>query len=143
MNVQPSKHLIFINGHTHQRQWFEGNFHLSFKDPYALVECWRNYFNNQILDVAQNLWKDYHFIGRTDRISVFGPRPYANALVHLRIADHPNPKSLLIPGKTLEFEPLLYCRLCNKYAIHHEHACNDDSPWDTYDGYPSDALSTD
>ena len=74
MNVQPSKNLILINGHTHQGQWFEGNSHLSFKDPYALAKCWRNYFNNQILDAAQNLWKDYHFIGSTNRISVFGPQ---------------------------------------------------------------------
>ena len=106
MNVQPSKHLIFINGYTHQGQWLEGNSHLSFKKPYDLAECWKNYFNNQILEVAQNLWKDYHFIGSTDRISIFGSRTYANALVHLHIADHPNPRSLLIPGKTPEFEPL-------------------------------------
>ena len=141
MNVQPSKHLILINGHTHQGQWLEGNSQLSFKDPFALAECWRNYFNNQILEFAQNLWKNYHFIGSTDRISIFGPKPYANALVHLRIANHPNPRSLLIPGKTPRFEPLLYCGLCNKYAIYHKHAC-DDAQWDPYDGYPS-APSTD
>ena len=116
---------------------------MSFKDPYALAECWRNYFNNQILDAAQNLWKDYHFIGSIDRISVFGPRPYANALVHLRIANHPNPRSLLTPGKTLEFEPLLYCGFCNKYVIYHEHECDDYPSRDPYDGYPSDAPSTD
>ena len=143
MNVQPSKHLILINGHTHQGQWLEGNSHLSFKDPFALAECWRNYFNNQILNVAQNLWKDYHFIGSTDRISVFGPRPYANAIAHLRIADHCNLRSPLTLGKTLEFEPLLYCGFCNQYAIYHEHACNNDSPWDPYNGYPSDAPLTD
>ena len=55
MNVQPSKHLILINGHTHQGKWLEGNSHLSFSDPYDLTECWRNYFNNQILEVTQNL----------------------------------------------------------------------------------------
>ena len=87
--------------------------------------------------------KKYHFIGSIDRISVFGPKPYANALVHLRIADHPNPRSLLILGKTQRFEPLLYCGLCNKYAIYHEHACDDNAPWDPYDGYPSDSPSTD
>ena len=69
--------------------------------------------------------------------------PNANALVHLQIADHPNPRSFLIPGKTPKFEPLLYFGLCNKYAIYHEHACDDGSPWDPYDGYPSDAPSTD
>ena len=143
MNVQPSKYLILINGHTHQGQWLEGNSHLSFNDPYDLAECWRNYFNNQILEVAQNLWKDYHFLGSTDRISVFGPRPYANALVHLQIADHPNPRSLLTQGKTPEFEPLLYCGFCNKYAIYHEHDCDDYPSRDPYDGYLSDAPSTD
>ena len=143
MNVQPLKNLILINGHTHQGQWLEGNSHLSFDDPFALAKCWRNYFNNQILEVAQNLWKNYHFIGSTDRIPVFGPKPYANALIHLHIADHPNSRSLLILGKTPRFEPLLYCRLCNKYATYHEHACADNAPWDPYDGYPFDAPSTD
>ena len=143
MNVQPSKHLILINGHTHQGKWLEGNSYLSFSDPYDLTECWRNYFNNQILEVTQNLQKDYHFIGSTDIISIFGPRPYANALVHLQIADHPNPRSLLTPRKTLEFEPLLYGGFCNKYAIYHEHECDDYPPMDSYDGYLSDAPSTD
>ena len=135
MNVQPSNHLILINGHTYQGQWLEGNSHLSFKDPFALVECRRNYFNNQILDVAQNLWKDYHFIGSTDRISIFGPRPYANAIAHLRIANHCNPRSLLTPGKTPKFEPFLYCGFCNKYAIYHEHECDYYPSRDPYDGY--------
>ena len=56
MNVQPSKHLILINGHTHQGQWLEENSHLSFSDPYDLAECWRNYFNNQILEVSNPLY---------------------------------------------------------------------------------------
>ena len=72
---------------------------MSFDDPFALAKCWRNYFNNQILEIAQNLWKEYHFIGSTDRISTFGPRPYANALVHLWIADHPNPRTILSQEK--------------------------------------------
>ena len=107
------------------------------------AECWRNYFNNQILDVAQILWKDYHFIGSTDRISIFGPRPYANALVHLRIAYHPNPRSLLTPGKTPKFEPLHYCGFCNKFVIYNEHECDEYPPMDSNDGYPSDAPCTD
>ena len=36
MNVQPSKHLILINGHTHQGPWFDGNTHLSFANPFTL-----------------------------------------------------------------------------------------------------------
>ena len=67
MNVQPSKHLILINGHTQQGPWFEGNSQLSFDNPFGFAECWRNYFNNQIINVAQNLWKNYHFMGSIDR----------------------------------------------------------------------------
>ena len=96
MNVWPSKHLILINGHTYQGLWFEGNSQLCFADPFTLTECWSNYFNNQIIDVAHNLWKSYHFMGSTDRISVFGPRPYSNAVAHLRVANHCNPIKLLI-----------------------------------------------
>ena len=76
MEVQPSRHLILISGFTHQGQWYKGDSFLSFRNPYALVEFWRNYFNNQILDVIQDLWKDYHFIRNTDRIHVFGIKPY-------------------------------------------------------------------
>ena len=141
MNVQPSKHLILINGHTYQGPWFEGNSQLSFADPFTLTECWRNYFNNQIIDVAHNLWKIYHFMGSTDRISVFGPRPYSDAVAYLRVADHCNPIKLLIPGRTPAFQPIFYCGFCNKYAISHEHDCG--SPRGPFDGYPSDASSTD
>ena len=41
MNVQPSKHLVLINGYTYQGQWHEGDSRLSFKDPYALAEYWK------------------------------------------------------------------------------------------------------
>ena len=79
-----------------------------------------------------------------NRIFFFcGPRPYTNAIAHLWIADHCNPRSLLTPGKTPKFEPLVYCRFCNQYAIYHKHECNDDPSRDPYDGYPSDAPSTD
>ena len=99
MNVQSSKHLVLINGYTYQGQWCEGDSHLSFSSLYALAECWRHYFNNQILDVTQNLWKDYHFMGSTEIISVFGPRPYANAISHIRIVDHCNSRSFLTQEK--------------------------------------------
>ena len=144
MNVQPSKDLILINGHTHQGPWFEGNSQLSFTDPFTLAECWRNYFNNQIINVAQNLWKNYHFMGSTNRISVFGPKPYSDAIAHLWVTDHCNPRRLLVPGKTPVFEPILYCGFCNQYAIYHEHECDSpQGPFDPFDGYPSDAPSTD
>ena len=123
MNVQPSKHLILINGHTHQGPWFEGNSQLSFVNPFTLAECWRNYFNNQIINVAHNLWKNYHFMGSMDRISVFGPRPYSDAVAHLRVADHYNPIKLLIPGKTPVLQPIFYCGFYNQYAISRDHDC--------------------
>ena len=142
MNVQPSKHLILINGYTYQGQWHERDSHLSLRDPYALAECWRNYFNNQIIDVIHNLWKDYHFIGITKRIFVSSPKPYATAISHIQFAKHSNPRSFIIPGRTPEYESLLYCGFCNQYTIYHEHGCNDNPPWDPYNGYPTDALDT-
>ena len=141
MNVQPSKHLILINGHTHQGPWFEGNSHLSFADPFTLTECWRNYFNNQIISIAHSLWKHYHFMASTNRIAILGPRPYFDAIAHLRVADHCNPIKLLIPGRPPVVQPIFYCGFCNKYAISHDHYCS--SPRGPFDGYPSDAASTD
>ena len=48
-------------------------------------------------------------MGSTNRISIFGPRPYSDAITHLQVADHCNPIRLLIPGKTPAFQPILYC----------------------------------
>ena len=98
---------------------------------------------NQIINVVQNLRKNYHFIGITERIFVFGPKPYATVISRIQFAEHCNLRSFIIPGKILEYESLLYCGFCNQYAIYHEHECNDDPPWDPYDGYPTDAPNTD
>ena len=95
----------------------------------------------EIINVAQNLWKNDHFMGSRNRISIFGPRPYSDAIAHLRVADHCNPIRLLIPGKTPTFQPILYCGFCNQYAIDHEHDCG--SPRGPFDGYPSNAHSID
>ncbi|KAK9996709.1 hypothetical protein SO802_021395 [Lithocarpus litseifolius] len=127
--------------YTHQGQWYEGDSYLSFRDPYALVECWRSYFDNQILEVTLDLWKDYHFVGSTDMISVFGRRPYDIAIRNLRRIGHTDPREYLT-SENPKYEPLLYCRLYNQYATYHEHGCNNDSPWDPYDSYPSDAPYT-
>ncbi|KAL0011285.1 hypothetical protein SO802_006393 [Lithocarpus litseifolius] len=149
INVQPSKHLALINGFTYQGQWYEGETYLSFRDPYALTKCWRNYFNNQILDVIQDLWKDYHFIGCTERIHVFGIKPYVSAVRHLERTGHDDSRKFLIPRKSLVYETLLYYGFCSQYAIYHEHEHQDNppwepyNPWDPYDGYPSDAYDTD
>ena len=80
-------------------------------------------------------------MGSTDRIAVFGPRPYFDAIAHLRVADHCNPVKFLIPGKPSVFQPIFYCGFYNKYAITHDHDCS--SPWGPFDGYSSDAASTD
>ncbi|KAK9995619.1 hypothetical protein SO802_020305 [Lithocarpus litseifolius] len=81
---------------------------------------------------------EYGFI----RISVFGRRPYDIAIRNLRRIGHTDPREFLT-GENLKYEPILYCGICNQYATYHEHGCNDDSPWDPYDGYPSDAPDTD
>ena len=51
MEVHPSKHLVLINGFTYQGPWYERDTYISYKYPKALAERWRNYFNNQIIDV--------------------------------------------------------------------------------------------
>ena len=71
-------------------------------------------------------------MGNTDRIAVFGPRPYSDVVAHLRVADHCNP---------IKFQPIFYCGFCNKCAISHDHDCR--SPRGPFDGYPSDVASTD
>ena len=88
MTVQPSKYLVLINGYTHQGPWYEGDSHLSYIDPYALANCWRNYFNNEILDTTKDLWKNYHFVGNTDRISVFTTKPYYTSIPSLERVDY-------------------------------------------------------
>ena len=45
-------------------------------------------------------------MGRTDRIAVFGPRPYTDAVAHLRVADHCNPVKFLTPGRPPVFQPI-------------------------------------
>ena len=136
--VHPSKHLVLVNGFTHQNPWYEGDTYVSYRYPKALAERWKNYFNNQIIDISQELWKDYHLIGSTDRIYVFGRRPYESAIRNIERLSPDCPKEFLTGKK-----PVLYCGLCNTYTRYHKHDCNNDSPWDPYDGYPSDALDTD
>ena len=138
MEVHPSKHLVLIDGYTYQGPWYEGDTYISYKYPKALAERWRNYFNNQIVDISHELWKDYHFIGSTDRIYVFGRRPYISAIRNWEKFGPDCPKEFLTGKKPIR-EPLLYCGLCNTYARYHEHICNSDP----YGGYPSDAPDTD
>ena len=82
-------------------------------------------------------------MGSTERIFVFGPRPYTNAISHIRMIDYCNPNNFLTPGKTPEFDSLLYCGFCNQHTTYHEHTCNNDPPWDLNDSYLSDAHDTD
>ncbi|KAL0010944.1 hypothetical protein SO802_006052 [Lithocarpus litseifolius] len=78
--VQPSKHLVLIGGYSYQGPWFEGNTFLSYRNPKALSDCWRNSFSNEIIKVTRELWKNYHFVGNTGRISVFSGRPYYESI---------------------------------------------------------------
>ena len=141
MAIQPSKHLVFINGYTYQGPWYEGDSHLSYRDPYTLADCQRNHFNNEILDVAKDLWKNYHFIGNTCRISVFTTRPYSASIPNLQRINYLDPRQFMT--RNVDYEPLLYCGFCNQYAKYHEHDCNYNPPWDPFDGYPFDAYNTD
>ena len=94
------------------------------------------------LKSSKTYGKDNHFIGSTDRISIFGLRPYDNAIRNLRRIGHTDPRKYLT-GANPKYEPLLYYGFCNQYAIYHEHECNNDPPWDPYDNYPSNAPNTD
>ena len=134
MEVHPSKHLVLINGNTYQNSWYEGNTYISYKHPKALAERWRNYFNNQMVDISHELRKDYHFIGSTDRVHVFGRRPYIPAIRNWQMLYPDCPKEFLTGKKPIR-EPLLYCQLCNNYARSHGHKCTGDGPWGPY---PSD-----
>ena len=63
-------------------------------------------------------------------------------VIYIYIYIYISPRKYLT-GENPKYEPLLYCGFYNQYAIYHEHECNDDPPWDPYDGYPSDAPDTD
>ena len=90
MDVQPAHHLVLINGYTHQGPWYDGDSYLSYRDPYALADCWRNYFINEILEVTSELWRNYYFVGNTSRITVFTNRPYSEA-INLQGTSHIDP----------------------------------------------------
>ena len=134
MIVQPAHHLVLINGYTYNGSWYEGDSYLSYEDPDALANCWRSYFNNEIIDVIDELWKNYHFVGNTGRISIFTTRPYSTAFQIERI-DYIEPRQLVT--QKADYEPILYCGFCNQYAKYYEHNCDYDLPWDPFDGYPS------
>ena len=141
MNVQPAHHLVLIDGYTHNGPWYEGDSYLSYKDPYALTECWRDHFNNEILDVTSELWKNYHFTANTGRISVFTTRPYSTAILTLQRVDYIDHRQLVT--KHADYEPVLYFGFCNQYDKYHGHNCDYHPPWDPFNGYPSDAYDTD
>ena len=131
MEVHPSKHLVLINVYTYQGPWYEGDTYISYKYPKALAERWRNYFNNQIVDISHELWKDYHFIGSTDRILVFGRRPYISAIRNWEKLYPDCPKEFLTGKKPIR-ESLLHCGLCNNFVRDHGHKCTDGGPWGPY-----------
>ena len=140
MSIQPAHHFVLVNRYTHNGPWYEGDSYLSYEDPYALAGCWKDYFNNEILNVTSELQKNYHFTGNTGRISVFTTRPYSEAF-HTQRLDYIDPRQLTT--KNADYEPLLYFGFCNLYDKYHEHNCDYNPSWDPYDGYPSDAYDTD
>ncbi|KAL0001911.1 hypothetical protein SO802_015692 [Lithocarpus litseifolius] len=127
--VLPSKHLVLIGGYSHQGPWFEGNTFLSYRNPKALAICWRNFFSNEIIRVTKELWRNYHFIGNTGRISIFSTRPYYESTPQLLWVHNCDPRRFIIPEIDPIFEPLIYCGLCEQFTAFHEHLCNDDPPW--------------
>ena len=138
MAAQPAHHLVLINGYTHQGPWYDGDSYLSYRDPCALTDCWRNYFVNEILEATNELWINYYFIGNTGRITVFTNRPYFE-VVNLQGTSHSDPRSFT--KRNPDYEPVTYCGFCNQYAKFHDHGWEYNPPWDPYDGYPSDATS--
>ena len=62
------------------------------------AQRWRNYFNNQMVDISHELRKDYHFVGSTDRIHVFGRRPYIPAIRNWEMLYPDCPKEFLTGG---------------------------------------------
>ncbi|KAK9993761.1 hypothetical protein SO802_023464 [Lithocarpus litseifolius] len=129
--VQPSKHLVLIGGYSHQGPWLEGNTFLSYRNPKALADCWRNFFSNEIRKVTKELWKNYHFVGSTGRISVFTGRPYYESIPLLPWISDCDPRQFVTPGMSSDSETLIYCSLCEKFTTFHEHPCNDDPPWES------------
>ena len=134
MSVQPSHHLVLIDGYTHNGPWYDGDSYLSYTDPLALVEYWTSFCSNEIRDVTGELWEKYYFVGNTGRITVFTTKPYSEAF---------NTQRSNLTGfpvfKKADYEPLLYCGFCNLFDRYHEHGQDDDDPpaFDPYDGYPS------
>ena len=110
MIVQLAHHLVLINGYTHNGPWYEGNSYLSYEDLNALADCWRRYFNNEIMDVTSELWQNYHFTRNTGRISVFTTRPYSTAL-HIKRIDYIDPRQLVT--QNADYKPILFCGFCN------------------------------
>ena len=135
MSVQLAHHLVLINGYTHNGLWYEGDSYLSYDDPFALAECWKNYFNNELRDVTGELWENYHLVGNTGRMTIFTTRPYSEAFTTQRL-DYVDPSQFIT--QNADYELLLYCEFCNLFDKYHEHDCNYNGPeWDPYDGYPS------
>ena len=114
--------------------WYEGDSYLHDEDPKTLASCWSGYFNNEILDVTHELWQNYHFVGNTGRITVFTTRPYSESL-HTERIDYIEPGQIIM--RQADYEPILFCGICDKFARHHDHNYDYDPPWDPYDGYPS------
>ena len=125
MTIQPSHHLVLINGYNYNGPWYEGDSYLSYEDPLALVQCWSIYTNNEIRDVTSDLWERYYFVGNTGRITVFTTKPYSEAFNTQRIDFTGFPE---YTTEKADYEPLLYCGFCNLFDRYHEHGHDDYPP---------------
>ena len=135
MTVQPSHHLVLIDGYTHNGPWYDGDSFLDYSNPLAFAACWSNFFNNELRDVTGELWENYHFVGNTSRITVFTTKPYTEAFNTQRIEYSGFPQFW---SQNAHYEPLMYCGFCNQYDRYHDHELDDDPPaFNPYDGYPS------
>ena len=72
---------------------------------------------------------------------MFTTRPYTSSIPNLQRIGNNNPMRFI--KRNLEYEALINCGFCNQYTIYHEHECNDNLPWDPYDGYLFDAYDMD
>ncbi|KAL0011095.1 hypothetical protein SO802_006203 [Lithocarpus litseifolius] len=103
--------------------------------PYVTIRCW-----STLPEWEMNHWatvqpsKHLVLIGGYSHqgpwFEVFTGRPYYESIPLLPWTTNCDPRKFLTPGQNPDFEPLIYCSLCEKFTTFHEHACNNDPPWE-------------
>ena len=69
--------LIYDWGCILEYNQYTRDTYLSLDDPGALAQEWSNFMCNKIYKVQNELDRDFHLYGYTDRIAIYGPRPSA------------------------------------------------------------------